>query len=361
MNSNSIKRYFLIVVVALGQILFCSGCRESKDTSGQEKEFELDRVYRRGPLTTHVRLGNKEITIADTVLLEFQTAIEPGYDVNMPKVDKLLRNFGIVDWRDFGSRLDANNNTVSRYRYELEPFLSGSFKIPSFTFEFYDVNSPEAESTERGPSREYRLVSEPFDITVNSLLGRQREKLDIADIEGPVEMPEVASLWWLWMVGIAAAGGGLGSWLYIRRRKIEEGLRINKAAHEIAYNRLRELVKQDLIEAGRIKEFYERISDILRHYIEHRFELRAPERTTEEFLFEMQASNVLLPSDKEHLGKFLKHCDLVKFARYNPSNEQIQRSFDLVKEFIEKTRSEERKIDVTEMIEADSDIDKGSA
>jgi len=54
------------------------------------------------------------------------------------------------------------------------------------------------------------------------------------------------------------------------------------------------------------------------------------------------------------LGEFLKLSDLVKFAKHNPTTEQIQKTFDLVKNFIEKTKSDEKKIDVTEqMIEAE--------
>ena len=119
-------------------------------------------------------------------------------------------------------------------------------------------------------------------------------------------------------------------------------------AHEIAYERLRALVKDNLINAGRTKEFYERISDILRHYIEHRFCLKAPERTTDEFLIEIQSTDVLCAHDKERLAEFLRHCDMVKFARMDPTTEQIQHTFDLVKNFIETTKSDESKIDVTD-------------
>ena len=125
-----------------------------------------------------------------------------------------------------------------------------------------------------------------------------------------------------------------------------------RPAHEIAYARLRALVAENLVEVGRIKEFYERISGILRYYIEDRFDLHAPERTTEEFLSELQHTSVLEISDKDVLGEFLVHCDLVKFARHAPTTEQIQRSFDLVKDFIERTRSDERQVDVTDRVQA---------
>ncbi len=62
---------------------------------------------------------------------------------------------------------------------------------------------------------------------------------------------------------------------------------------------------------------------------------------------------MLSQADQERLAEFLTHCDLVKFAKYSPSAEQIQKTFDLVKDFIETTKSEEKKIDVTE-----TDVDK---
>ena len=78
--------------------------------------------------------------------------------------------------------------------------------------------------------------------------------------------------------------------------------------------------------------------------------MRAPERTTEEFLFEIKNTSVLGDAQKNMLAEFLNHCDLVKFAKHEPAPDQIQRAFDLTKDFIEKTRSDEHQIDVTESI-----------
>jgi hypothetical protein len=328
--------------VVIGALLFgCSGCDKSISVKSDEKEFEIDKDYQQGPLTVHVRVDKVKVTIAETILLELEATVEPGFEVKMPKVGEELESFGIIDWYNLGNKLDENNNVVSTYRYKLEPFLSGTHALPAFTFEFYDVNSPE--------DNRYELTTEPIDIEVASLLGEQRSELKIAGIEGIVEMPAEPSYRWIWILSIAAVVAVVVIWLSRRRRKAEELVRFFKPAHEIAYDRLRALVKQDLVKAGKIKEFYECISDILRHYIEHRFELRAPERTTEEFLAELTSANVLGKTDQQRLREFLQHCDLVKFARYSPTTEQIQKTFDLVKDFIETTKSDEKKIDVTEM------------
>ena len=341
------------MLLCCGVFWLCAGCGKSPDGKADKAQFEIDKNYERGPLTVHVRADKATMTIAETVLLELEAAIEPGYEVRMPKVDKVLESFGIVDWDNPGDKLDQKNRIVSKYRYRLEPFLSGTYPIPAFTFEFYDANNPE--------DKKYELTTEPIDIEVTSLLGEQRAELKIDDIEDVLEMPRQASYTWVWALGVVAVAAAGGLWLYLRRKRIKELVRIFKPAHEIAYERLRALVKEDLVGAAKIKEFYERISDILRHYIEHRFSLRAPERTTEEFLAELANTEVLPAAEKQRLGEFLKHCDLVKFAKHNPTTEQIQETFDLVKDFIEKTKSDERKIDVTEMTGSEEPVTIGSA
>jgi hypothetical protein len=57
------------------------------------------------------------------------------------------------------------------------------------------------------------------------------------------------------------------------------------------------------------------VSGIVRRYIEHRFSIRAPHRSTEEFLGEAQRAPELGAKHKEKLGYFLQCCDFLKFAR----------------------------------------------
>jgi hypothetical protein len=334
------KRTVLIILLVL---LAVAGCRRGPGDEKAKPAFEVDKVYERGPLTAHVRLDKTKIAIAETVLLQLEATASPRYEVKMPKVDEtLLANFGLLNWDNLGRKLDPNNNVATTYRYRLEPFLSGKFDIPAFTFVFQDVNDPNSR---------HEVVSEPISVEVTSLLGEDRAKLTINDIEGVVEMPARVSWWGLWAAGGSAVVIGPLVWWLIRRKRARQQVRIFQPAHELAYARLRALVVEGLVEAGRVKEFYERISAILRHYIEDRFDLRAPERTTEEFLYELGRTDVLAPPDKQTLQEFLTHCDLVKFAKHAPSPSQIQQSFDLVKAFIEKTKTDERKIDVTDQIQ----------
>ena len=65
-----------------------------------------------------------------------------------------------------------------------------------------------------------------------------------------------------------------------------------------------------------------------------------------------QGQDALATTDKQVLEEFLTHCDLIKFARHVPATDQVQRTFDLVKDFIERTKSDEHKVDVTDMVRA---------
>ena len=334
----------MLALLCIGQIGLVCGCKGEKAASqAKASTCAVDKVYERGPLTVHVRLDQAKVSIAQTLGLELEAEIQPGYKLTMPKIDQALKDFGLADWESVPDKLGDKNRVIKTRRYRLEPFVSGKYQIPTLTFEFQDANDP---------NKAYTLDTEPLDVEVTSLLGEDRAKLTIADIEGVVDPPEPRSWAWLWLTGIlVVAGLGIGTWALVRRRRAAQVVRVFKPAHEVAYDRLRALVEAGLVEAGRVKEFYEAISNILRHYIEDRFSLHAPEQTTEEFLYTLAQTDSLSPSDKTALGEFLGHCDLVKFARHQPTAEQIQRTFDLVKDFIEKTRSDEHLLDVTDRVQ----------
>ncbi len=322
------KFSFCIVLCVL--LMAFSGCRKDEGAKASKGDFEIDEFYERGSLRVHVRLSRDKITIAETVFLQFEATVEQGFEIQMPKVADAIEDFGIVDWVNLGDSLDEENNIVQRSQYRLEPFLSGQYQIPFFTFSFYDANSV------GGPKHE--LVTEPIDIEVTSLLGSDIENLVIADIEDVVEMPKESRYFWAWTGGAVLILGGIVFWLRARSRDAAKLVKKIVPAHEIAYEKLQKLTEKKLVEAGKIKQFYEEVSDILRHYIEDCFELKAPERTTEEFLIEMQHTELLLDTQKDDLEKFLRHCDLVKFAKHNPTMKQIQQTFDTVGDFIEKTK-----------------------
>lgn len=88
--------------------------------------------------------------------------------------------------------------------------------------------------------------------------------------------------------------------------------------------RARQNLEKALALIAEPKPFSILVSDTLRTYLEERFNFHAPDRTTEEFLYELQETNLLTPDQKQSLGEFLSSCDLVKFAKYEPTEVELR-------------------------------------
>jgi len=88
------------------------------------------------------------------------------------------------------------------------------------------------------------------------------------------------------------------------------------------------------------KPFCTLVSDTIRGYLEERFNFRAPERTTEEFLNELRETDLLMPDQKDSLGDFLQQCDLVKFARYEPTVVELRALHESAVRLVSETEPE---------------------
>jgi hypothetical protein len=121
-------------------------------------------------------------------------------------------------------------------------------------------------------------------------------------------------------------------------------LRLN--AYQLARARLDRLLAKPFPGPAQVDPFYVELSSIVRRYLEDRFELRAPELTTEEFLVAVGQAGALGRDNlsavsREHqalLREFLRLADLVKFAGIQPSEEDIRQSIDTARRFLDETQ-----------------------
>ncbi|MGH7976212.1 MAG: hypothetical protein ACREDS_02470 [Limisphaerales bacterium] len=58
---------------------------------------------------------------------------------------------------------------------------------------------------------------------------------------------------------------------------------------------------------------------------------------------ELNATDLLLPEQKESLGKFLESCDLVKFAKYEPGENELRELHSSALQLVEETEPKEAK------------------
>lgn len=167
----------------------------------------------------------------------------------------------------------------------------------------------------------------------NSVAGTNAE---LRDIRGPVPLP--AEWLWLWVALGAVAGGVLAMLIWnkwFRRGPLPPPVP-SVPPHQLAKHRLADA----LALLSQPKPFCTAVSDALRLYLEARFEFRAPDRTTEEFLVELQGSDRLQASQKEFLTEFLSRCDLVKFAQHEPSEAELRSLHSSALSLVEETAYE---------------------
>lgn len=148
--------------------------------------------------------------------------------------------------------------------------------------------------------------------------------------------------WRPWLIGllIALILAALAYWIYRRwkhrgapaPRPAETGLPL----HEQTLKKLEALEAEQWWQKGEVKKYYVELTEILRQYLEQRFQLAALERTTEELVQKM-ADHGELRAYREDLGRVLRNADLAKFARASLSPEDHKVSMEKARDFVRST------------------------
>jgi len=128
-------------------------------------------------------------------------------------------------------------------------------------------------------------------------------------------------LWFIWIVSILVlCAAAWLAWRYWRKKAAAAP----PAPPVPPHVRARRALEAALALISEPKPFSIAVSGAIRGYLEERFDFHAPDRTTEEFLYELQGSNLLTAEQKSSLGDFLAVCDLIKFAKYEPTETELR-------------------------------------
>jgi hypothetical protein len=164
-------------------------------------------------------------------------------------------------------------------------------------------------------------------------------QFDATILGGPKDVPPpLTSRWGFWVAVVLAAlavAGALAYWL-ITHRRIAEVAPLKEPWIQ-ALERLAMLEERNLIGEGKYDIFYVDLSGILRYYIEGRYTVHAPERTTPEFLEEASGLHLFTPEQEAFLARVLRQSDRVKFAKYEPGTLEMRENLAEVRDFVEAT------------------------
>lgn len=292
----------------------------------------IERVSTEGPVELTVTLSPAEPGLIDPLVLTLTVVSEPGVSVEMPAFGEALGRFSVVDFTP-REVVGSDGRRTTSQRYTLQAPMSGRQRIPPLRVEFIDEREDRVQAGEQPRWRE--VLTEEIQVQVASVLPEDAPLTELRPARGPLEELRSPAVRWPWLVAmLALAAGGLTAWWW--RRSVLERRRIS--AYDLAMARLARLEERGLPAPDEADAWYVDVSYIVRHYLEDRHGVRAPELTTEEFLREARRSAELTPEHRDLLSVFLERCDRVKFAGYLPGEEESRETLAAARRFLEETR-----------------------
>jgi len=140
---------------------------------------------------------------------------------------------------------------------------------------------------------------------------------------------------WL-IIGIAVVCLAIVALLWRRKRKaavVKEKSLPALSPYEEAMKALALLALKN-VNNGEVKAYYSEMNDILRKYVSRKFSVATFQRTNEELIIELSGKGI--PKDAFiNLAQSLRMSDVVKFAKYNPSEEDNKNNLKIVTSSIE--------------------------
>tara|TARA_B100000674_G_scaffold92985_1_gene65534 strand:+ start:1586 stop:2503 length:918 start_codon:yes stop_codon:yes gene_type:complete len=288
-------------------------------------------------LTTNIcfsqkaELDTSDILIGDQIQLNVSSIFEINEKYNWPLFnDSVFEKVEIISKGEIVETKNDSTILISQ-KLILTSFDSGSYYIPPFIFN-------EKKKTNGNLLNVYTISitdsnNKAYDITST--------KIGTTEDFTEEELAEIRRKRWI-IAGIIFATLFLGYIIYYLLRKYKKDGTILKPkiiipAHVTALNKLQKLKKEKLWQKGELKEYYTRISTIIREYIELQFEFNALELPTRDIVSHLKN---LPENEVKILEAILKKADNIKYAKGLSLDEENKLIIQQSVEFIKKTKIE---------------------
>ena len=257
-------------------------------------------------------LERDSIWLGDQIKLMLVAEYPAGSRLTFPALkDSLPTGVEVISKSAIDSSKIGDGMMQMRQSYMITAFDSGPHPVGPFVFAMHSAISKDS------------LRSNPLTIFVK--VPNVDLKKGFADIKkpygAPVTFKEIAP----WILGIILIATIVFFILYAinRRRKniplFAMPVKPKLPPHVVALSELDKLKEEQLWQHDKVKDYYTRLTDIIRVYLEERYEVPAMEQTTHEILAEFKGDNSQIKGKLfTDLQKTLDTSDLVKFAKYTP-------------------------------------------
>ena len=282
--------------------------------------------------TVEATIDSIEILIGQQVEVSVRTTAKEGAKVVYPdfKPQQMITpGVEVVSHADSATVNIDNGMAVFTHKYRLTSFDGKLYYLPPFTVK---VNGKQFKSK----SLALKVLEVPVDTTkLDKFYGPK----DVQD--NPFSWSDWSLAFWLSILMLVILA--VAYWLYLRLRDnkpIVASIKIVKKLlpHQKALKEIEVIKAEKMVTSENQKEYYTKLTDTLRKYIEERYGFMAMEMTSSEIidrLTETQDQQAL-----DELRMLFQTADLVKFAKYSTLINENDMNLVNAIEFINKTKME---------------------
>ncbi|MSR18872.1 MAG: hypothetical protein EXS00_06875 [Phycisphaerales bacterium] len=309
----------MVAVVLLGSASASTEITPPTTTDGGGEP--VTRHFDGGGFSLLLSIPSDHFQTGQTVPVTVAVTAPPGgtFSIDIPK-DAI----GQFDIRDVVTLPGADRGSM---RLDLTTYESGAVGLPPLVVSYRAADGTEGT-----------LQSEELTLTIGTLLDGTFDPNEFRDIK-PAVLIEIGSDWWRWIAAAVTIGGiGAAVWMLRRRASIPERV---VPAHEWALTNLDRLAADNLPAKQDYLPYWVRLSGILREYVELRFGVAAPDRTSQEFLTEVRDHPEFNDDQRGTLAVFLRTADRIKFAANIPMGADCDRGMAIARTFVSETRPQE--------------------
>ena len=282
-------------------------------------------------------LDSNRILIGDQIHVDFTVTAPQNATFIVPTVTQEVLGASGIDLVS-GSATDTtiNGQMVSYHQqWTITAFDSGAYVFPSIP-----VLSADSQLLAQ---------SQPLPFFVNTVAVDTTAA--IRDIKGIAKVPLTFKeiLPYLLITLAAAAVIALLVWFILKHERKnkpqQKVVKKSKPKEKPDFTALKELEKlkiKKLWQSGQVKQYYSELTDIIRTYIDGRYDINAMEMITADILKELDDAGLPHKLHQE-LEQTLTTADLVKFAKMEPLPDDHDRCFKQAVEFVQETAEKEQK------------------
>ena len=302
------------------------------------------------PVVVEAAMDSSVLWMGEQTLIHLSLTQDAGVTVIPPQIESpgvLTEGVEVVDLSQPDTTRLNNNRLQIKQEVLVTSFDSGFYYIPPFKY----VIEEDTFATE---SLSLKIV--PVDVP------EEATAADVKDIKNVVAPPFV--LWdfvpaWLLILIVAVVLIVVAVYFvarYYKQRKVEAAIPPEKRIppYELAMQELKQLRESKLWQQGQEKQYYTRLVDILREYIDSRFGINAMEMTSSQILAALQRNKDTKEVNK-YLNEILSMADFVKFAKMRPMPDDNERVMHRAVDFVELTRPQPQ-TDTAEEGDAKNDV-----